>query len=475
MNITAPSFLQSENKSYYWFGFVALAIILVAIYSEQLPLVILPFLIFPVTILFFFPRFLPHLFVFLFPFGWPNIELAFNIDLFPADAVLACIALAVFTTGIPLFLKPLKWFIPKYILLFFVILSSLLINIPWISDKAFLHSVWYLAEFLKLGFIFWLGVYCGQNESMRRNLLNTFLIASIIPGIVELVQVFVIKAPSTLLWGAIGTNGQHHSGMGVFLCLPFFFTLGRMLRDHKLFSKYFLLLLWLVLALLLTQSRSMLIGIILVAPVMLYMNWRKIGIRNIIFLILAVFILVQFSGQAERVISRTFAHNSKEVDYSSLSRLVIWKSTIKAYAHLATIRKLFGCGIGNLAYAVELIFPIDAGSKHPSGAHNNYLQVLMETGIIGLSIFLYLLVGLCWRLWKAARKDDEIMAFFLLTLVMVIGALVQEFFWMASWHAYALAAYLFFLGTLSWKIFGVNINRNGRKNILTQFADPSPY
>ncbi|OGS37372.1 MAG: hypothetical protein A2293_07815 [Elusimicrobia bacterium RIFOXYB2_FULL_49_7] len=429
-------------------GVTAVAVILCAISFDIIPLILLPFMVLLVPVLIFMPRWLLILFVLSFPFGIPSISMSFNMVLFPADVVLMMLVIALFTAKREPLELPDNRLVKLTYLLFTVFVLSLIVNIPILSFKGLLHGAWYLFMFCKLVFIYWLGVYVGRNPREKRYLQNLFLIVSTIPVFVEIVQVFIIKDPLSIKWGALGTNGQHHSGMGVFLCLPLFMAFGRILEEKRLFSKYTLLLLFYVLGILLSQSRSMLLGIIAIVPLVIYLNWRKFGFKNIVVFLTIIIFFAVVSGQAEKVMSRTLTTKGKEIDYSSLSRLVIWKSAFLTFRDFEWPQKLFGCGIGNITETIRLIFPIDNGSRHPSGGHNNYIHVLIEAGMVGLAVFLAFLSRIVLILWKSVKQNNEVMAFFLLTLVMLLGAIVQEFFWMASWHAYSFGAFLFFLGLL---------------------------
>jgi O-antigen ligase len=72
-------------------------------------------------------------------------------------------------------------------------------------------------------------------------------------------------------------------------------------------------------------------------------------------------------------------------------------------------------------------------ADQPRVVHNTYLQVLVETGVIGLALFLAVILGCLATLWRAAKRfeqlgNDAMSTIARATLVAALGALAASFF-----------------------------------------------
>jgi hypothetical protein len=76
---------------------------------------------------------------------------------------------------------------------------------------------------------------------------------------------------------------------------------------------------------------------------------------------------------------------------SAIWRLTMWRSVIHSYADGSAWQWVFGRGLG-ASYASFGILP-----------HNDYLRLLLETGVVGLVAFL----GLCWSALRGMRPADR--------------------------------------------------------------------
>ena len=90
-------------------------------------------------------------------------------------------------------------------------------------------------------------------------------------------------------------------------------------------------------------------------------------------------------------------------NYPIVERLAHWQAALNMAQHNIWL----GVGAGNY----ESVYPIYRliNWDEPLGhAHNFYLNVLAETGIIGLFAFLYLMINLVWAAWRAQKHPDVV-------------------------------------------------------------------
>lgn len=100
-------------------------------------------------------------------------------------------------------------------------------------------------------------------------------------------------------------------------------------------------------------------------------------------------------------------------DGSNTERLRLWEES----ASLIAARPLFGTGLGNYPLAVKP----SASYREPIYAHNLYLDIALETGIVGLFFFggfLFLGLARTWRYWK---KEGSLLSLALFSSLIVFS------------------------------------------------------
>ena len=85
-------------------------------------------------------------------------------------------------------------------------------------------------------------------------------------------------------------------------------------------------------------------------------------------------------------------------DFSGSGRIYFWRSALKTYADYPIDQKLVGGG-----YAIGRI----AAGRPGLDIHNSYLQVLIEVGLVGLCMYLWVFVSL-WRQVKSAAQKNYV-------------------------------------------------------------------
>ena len=94
-----------------------------------------------------------------------------------------------------------------------------------------------------------------------------------------------------------------------------------------------------------------------------------------------------------------FAGLAQTEDVSQDTRVQIWKETLPAIRAYAVL----GCGFGGFEscfYEFKKVAP-DATADF---AHNDYLQVMLELGLVGFGVGMFLVVRVMGRLWWVGRK-----------------------------------------------------------------------
>jgi O-antigen ligase len=88
-------------------------------------------------------------------------------------------------------------------------------------------------------------------------------------------------------------------------------------------------------------------------------------------------------------------------------RVLMWQAALKTLA----ARPVFGVGVGQFPYKVAAFHP-DAALSANFGlirfnAHNQFLEVAAELGVIGGVLFVGMFAAILWRAWKAFRTSRD--------------------------------------------------------------------
>lgn len=210
-------------------------------------------------------------------------------------------------------------------------------------------------------------------------------------------------------------------------------TIKQIARANKpIFKKYFLLFLLLALATILSQTRGVWLAIIVPLAVSLYLI--KKGYKTIenkllasSFIIFAGIFIFTFAfsyipqfrlgsqtGGGSFFLKRIISTINPD-ETSNFGRVEIWKATLKSIVK----HPLLGVGIGNYPLVLK---QDEHQSKAGSSAHNLYLTVIAEIGILGGILFVWFLyepIRQALILYKK-HKNIVIQIFGFFTVIMIL-------------------------------------------------------
>jgi len=141
-----------------------------------------------------------------------------------------------------------------------------------------------------------------------------------------------------------------------------------------------------VVGVLCSGSRGAEVGVALAILVILTQTpkyWRK-------FAVIAVAALIVWGAQHYEVIPLQRAQELDE--FTTETRMLVWAEAYVAWQQ----HQWVGLGATNFSSLMG-----NFGNLETAHAHNTYLQVLAETGLIGFALLYGPLVYLLWRAWKA--------------------------------------------------------------------------
>ncbi len=307
----------------------------------------------------------------------------------------------------------------------------------------------------------WFIVYFLVVEVFRKKthiyiVLILFIVTSLATALDSIVQVYVTHKDlflghSITLGGRPTAAFKTSNGLGGYLtvAIPVLFAVAlfknRNLRYRVLIPVIFLLMLW---SLVLTFSRGAWLGTFLGGMLMLFIFFfhrqkAKLYLSLGFFLII-VFLYLLFG----LILAGSSSSDLLERFSTILWRVDIWRDSIP----MIRDNLLFGHGINTYMRLFEA-YRTDIGGANPTYAHNCYIQLAVETGIVGLSAFLWTIVELfrksiiCLDRYWANNYNFTILAMGL--LAGIFAFLVHSFF---DTHLYSLQ-----LSVYLWFMIGLNV------------------
>lgn len=151
-----------------------------------------------------------------------------------------------------------------------------------------------------------------------------------------------------------------------------------------------------------TYTRGAWLGIAVSSVSMAFLVRPKLGFRLIAAGAATLAVLVAFSGVLRERLASVF-----DFAYSSNSdRLLLWKINLDMFKD----HPAFGIGFSqNQLRGQEYASALGSPNAFISHAHNNYIELLSTTGMVGLLLYLLLIgymLNLTLKLYKAARDTD---------------------------------------------------------------------
>lgn len=330
--------------------------------------------------------------------------------------------------------KPKREFRSVFPLLLLALIFIAAITIPMTEDKFI--SMKRVIYFINLSLVPIVIAYLVRDKKLKiKPLLENMIIPGLIVaafGFVQLISTYLVDIWSFhLFWGKqinLGLYGTEWSRItmgantwfayyGEQLSLRMFstfpdshsFPIFLLLTIPALYAlkKRNIVIALLLLAAILSGTRG--IWLAFLAPIILSLIlFRKIKLWKhfVIFILLFVvaypiFASPQFRTNNSDLLTRRLRSIIDFSETSNSGRIAIWKSTISSIID----KPLLGVGIGNYPVVLDqAIYSTRAGSS----AHNLYLHIAAEMGVLALIIFLYAMFWLGRKIYWMTKYEDEL-------------------------------------------------------------------
>ncbi|MBW3491679.1 O-antigen ligase [Bacillus sp. FDAARGOS_1420] len=392
--------------------------ITVAIMTNKLVLMILPILGVVAIYLFFNMRKLIYLLVLF----MPCIEVlnqygvGFNIGSFQLMANSLVSSFFIMVAFLYLFKKNFE--VKIYRSLFLTILVY--ISLGMISTIVATEKVVSLKEEIKLIFYFLLVLvipFVINSESDKKKVTELFIAASIIPILIGAIQFLTNSSPiETYLDGRTViriTGGFTHSNhFAYYISLVGIVLFTQILSSEKIVYYKSKLILFIIIALELfaTYSRTALIMYALILIGILFSRKMSKLLISLPFILMGLVLMVNFGGEGSNLIEErfngvldiftnaTYVQDAMNNNYSDSFgwRIYLWSRVV---ALLFENSIIFGFGLQNFTTVANQAIGIYID------AHNTFIKVLIEMGILGFLAFMAFIVQMFIMYFKSKKKN----------------------------------------------------------------------
>jgi putative inorganic carbon (HCO3(-)) transporter len=360
--------------------------------------------------------------------------------------VLLGVVLGLWRAGQPIFPRsPWTKVLVTYIIFTFGSLwfGSLYLGFPSPSPGDPRFAVW--QDYIEMPFLLLLTAACAPSRSQMRLFIFTMCITilavnysswSIVSG-----RDFSTYSDDLRDGGSMGYAGSN--GLAAFeaQAIAFLAALAAFERRSLLRLAYYGIAAFSVVCLMYSLSRGGYVAL-LAACLFLGLAKQRMLLVFLVVLLLAWTNLVPMAVQQR--ISMTYDEQTGSLDNSAETRLSLWENAMQVFGG----NVVFGTGFNTYAY-MHLNKRTDGGEGYYEDTHNFFIKVLLETGIAGLAIFIWLLGRTAlsgFRLFRKAR--DPFFASLGLGLVgWLVSAIVANLFG-DRWTFLQVNSYMWILGGL---------------------------
>lgn len=363
------------------------------------------------------------LLVLTFPLANSDLFSIYHPKLFPARVILtALLAFGLFSFLKKAVARKHRFFWQPFLddRLLKILVALLLVRAVSLVNSLNLTASFQLLAFYTsmIGFYLLLKFVAGQDFGFLLKLFKTHLVLVSAIGLYGLLQAilpfFGIVLPGVLLGGTFirvpaTFYDANHLPPYLLSALPFILVLGWLSQDSKRRWLFFSAAGFLSLVIFLTFSRSGIFGFgIAVLVLLLYLArfgyWRKISLIFSLLLPVALFIIL--SSQTQFSLTKRLLSSFSSADKSTMAHTALLYGEFKLFLE----NPVLGVGYGSFS---EHFRRSKIGVEHTQfdpathvriPPHSLWLETLAETGILGFSLYLALMLIIFETLLKALRK-----------------------------------------------------------------------
>jgi len=352
----------------------------------------------------------------------------FNILSFPSAFGILLLALG----GFYMVLRKIDFWKYPLVKPFGFFFLGCLLSLPFSEDLT--PSIIEITELLSFVVLFILVVNVLRSERDIKRMVKVLVLSSLLPLSVGLIQIFTNFSLSAFTFEPsfrVNATLTHPNAYAFYLVVITVLSASLLLQERSQAKRLFLysLIALLLFSLIFTYTRGAWIGLVMAIFAMGVFKKRRLLIFAPLVLYGVILIFPLVSERFESIL------NPDLFRYDSLAwRLRLWGASIPHFLS----HPVFGAGLGTFQF---IAFQVD---NWFAAAHNDYLRLLVETGLVGLSGYVILMLSLVKTSIKAHKiaKDplQEYIASGFLCLLIAYAAMsigdnlfnhggIQWYFW----------------------------------------------
>ena len=208
------------------------------------------------------------------------------------------------------------------------------------------------------------------------------------------------------------------------IIIKFIFLIFLMNSSSSFFNKIFLKIIEItaIVSIVLLQSRLGLFSLILIYILFFFIYKDRKKHYAISLLIVFLSSISLSSSDGVKVIDKNYNILNLESDESLNQRLNFYSIAIELFDQ----KPIFGHGIGSWKYeSLAYKKSEDNTVLIPYYTHNDFLQILVETGIIGLGIYFFILFYLFNNVMKLFKRDKNMLIFIILFVLFFLNSMIN--------------------------------------------------
>ncbi len=355
-----------------------------------------------------------------------------------------------FFLSFPKALKPRQSFLNLPIVIFLVLCIFSVLGSP-----LRVHSLnAFFSKTLEWFVIYFLVIEAFQEEKHIKIFLGIFLLTAFVVCLDSLLQFYITQ--KDLFLGRIMTRGgatasfHHANSLGGYLTfvLPATASLFFFLKKKNQLFFLPLVIIIMVWSLLLTNSRASWFSVYFGFNLLLFLTHRKLFLA---FILSSLFLILFFYIRAPQEFKRQLRIDEQSIQQSVDWRLALWEDSLK----MIKAKPWFGHGVNTY---MRVFRDYDRVEKEgfiknsPTYAHNCYIQMATEVGILGFFAFLWILGKLFKQVIKNILDDrlkDNKLRMISAGLISGIFAFLIHSFYDTNMYSLQLSSqFWFFVGIL---------------------------
>lgn len=322
------------------------------------------------------------------------------------------------TTGIP-FARGLLWGLAFIGWMFVTNTAAALL--PGDDDRVWLFT------FVQLLILAWLGGRLLDTPKKHYVLMAVYSLVAVISAIYAIQQGFVGETIKESIRSGGLAGGANAAARYYAVGVVFLYFLQKIAQQRILRLLSWLGIGILVYGTLVTVSRTGLLLLVAVVGMLMIQRWQGRGrAQGVIVFLIAIGVIWVFADNVLSI-ARSILPAVREGTDTVGVRYALWQAGLRMWQ----ASPLWGVGIGQYPrylplFGGDLLSPRYLGL----GAHNMYIQVLAETGAIGLLLFLGFLGTALYNLWHTATgKNDRAplaQTWLVILLIMLLGGITKH-------------------------------------------------